>query len=238
MRVDPLELELASDLVDLVDPRAGGDLLDRVKALRRKIALEIGIVIPLVRTRDNLDLPPETYAIRLIGVEVARGEAPRRHRARHRRRPRTAPRRADPRAGLRAGRQVGPGRAARPGRDGRRHRRRPRVGHHHAPRRGRPPARRRLLGREDVKLLIDVVKRTHPVVVEELTPALLSLGEVQRVLQALLDEGVSIRDLVRIFEALSLRAQATRPRRAGRGRARRARPGDRGAVPRRRRGAR
>ena len=68
----------------------------------------------------------------------------------------------------------------------------------------------RLLGREDVKLLTEVVKRTHPVVVEELTPAALSLGEVQRVLQTLLDEDVSVRDLVRIYEALSLRAQATK----------------------------
>ena len=80
----------------------------------------------------------------------------------------------------------------------------------------------RLLGREDVRLLTDVVKRTHPVVVEELTPAQLSLGEVQRVLQALLDEGVSIRDLVRIFEALSLRAAGTKdldaPRRVAPGR--------------------
>jgi flagellar biosynthesis protein FlhA len=65
----------------------------------------------------------------------------------------------------------------------------------------------RLLGREDVRALIDVVKQTNPVVVEELTPALLSLGQVQRVLQALLDEDVPIRDLVRIFEALSLSAK-------------------------------
>ena len=68
----------------------------------------------------------------------------------------------------------------------------------------------RLLGREDVRLLTDVVKRTHPVVVEELTPTQLSLGEVQRVLQSLLDEGISIRDLVRIFEAISLRAAVTK----------------------------
>jgi flagellar biosynthesis protein FlhA len=68
----------------------------------------------------------------------------------------------------------------------------------------------RLLGREDVKLLTDVVKRSHPVVVEELTPAQMTLGEVQRVLQTLLDEGVSVRDLVRIYEALSLRAAVTK----------------------------
>jgi flagellar biosynthesis protein FlhA len=68
----------------------------------------------------------------------------------------------------------------------------------------------RLLGREDVRMLTDVLKRTHPVVVEELTPTALSLGEVQRVLQSLLDEGVSVRDLVRIYEALSLRASVTK----------------------------
>jgi flagellar biosynthesis protein FlhA len=68
----------------------------------------------------------------------------------------------------------------------------------------------RLLGREEVRLLTDVVKRSHPVVVDELTPALLTLGQVQQVLQALLEEGVSIRDLVRIYEALSLRATVTK----------------------------
>jgi flagellar biosynthesis protein FlhA len=65
----------------------------------------------------------------------------------------------------------------------------------------------RLLGREDVRALTEMVKTTHPVVVEELTPSLLSLGQIQRVLQGLLDESVPIRDLVRIFEALSLRAK-------------------------------
>ena len=59
MRVEPLELEIAYDLIDLVDASKGGDLLDRVRALRRKLALELGIVIPLVRTRDNLELPVE-----------------------------------------------------------------------------------------------------------------------------------------------------------------------------------
>lgn len=77
IRVDPLGLELSADLIDLVDSRTGGDLLDRVKALRRKVAGELGIVIPPVRTRDNLELPANTYAITLYGAEVARGEAPR-----------------------------------------------------------------------------------------------------------------------------------------------------------------
>jgi len=68
----------------------------------------------------------------------------------------------------------------------------------------------RLLGREDVKVLVDMVRATHPTVVEELTPAQLTLGEIQRVLQGLLEEEVSVRDLVRIFEALSERARTTK----------------------------
>src|SRR5205823_5801639 len=76
MRVEPLELEIAYDLIDLVDAAKGGDLLDRVRALRRKLALELGVVIPLVRTRDNMELPQSTYSIRVHGVEVGRGESP------------------------------------------------------------------------------------------------------------------------------------------------------------------
>jgi flagellar biosynthesis protein FlhA len=210
IQVDPLALDLSADIVDLVDPSNGGDLLNRVKALRRKIASDIGIVIPPLRTRDSLDLPAQTYAIKLFGVEVARGEAPRGQV-------------------LAIGEYLGslPGTPTREpvfGLDAKWIAQELRsqaelsgatvvdrtsvitthlaeiVNQHAA----------RLLGREDVRLLTDVVKRTHPVVVEELTPTQLSLGEVQRVLQSLLDEGISIRDLVRIFEALSLRATATK----------------------------
>ncbi|TQK69546.1 flagellar biosynthesis protein FlhA [Nocardioides sp. SLBN-35] len=206
IRVDPLGLELSADLIDLVDSRSGGDLLDRVKALRRKVAGELGIVIPPVRTRDNLELPANTYAITLYGAEVARGEAPRG-------------------TVLAIGEFLGslPGTPTREpvfGLDAKwipaelRHQAEiggatvvdrasvvtthlAEVVHQHAS---------RLLGREDVRLLTDVVKRTHPVVIEELTPVQLSLGEVQRVLRALLEERIPIRDLVRIFEALSVRA--------------------------------
>ncbi|MEU8613655.1 flagellar biosynthesis protein FlhA, partial [Actinoplanes sp. NPDC048791] len=75
MRVDPLELALSPDLVDLVDSN-GGDLLDRVRALRRKMALELGMVMPPVRTRDDLDLPLSSYAIRISGVDAGTGQAP------------------------------------------------------------------------------------------------------------------------------------------------------------------
>jgi flagellar biosynthesis protein FlhA len=208
MRVDPLELALAPDLVDLVDP-SSGDLLDRVRALRRKMALELGVVMPPVRTRDDLDLPLSTYAVRISGVDAAIGQAP-------------------PGTVL----AIGDGLAALPGRAGTE----PVFGlagkwvpaelHYQAEMTGATVVDRasvlithlaevvranasRLLGREDVRALVEVVKRTHPVVVEELTPSLLSLGQVQKVLQSLLDEGVAIRDLVRIFEALSLRAKVS-----------------------------
>jgi len=208
--VDPLGLELSADMIDLVDPRAGGDLLDRVKALRRKVATDIGVVIPPVRTRDNLDLPPKTYAIKLFGIEAARGEAP-------------------PGTVLAIGEFLGslPGEPTQEPVFGLDAKWIPAELRNQAELSGATVVDRasvitthlaevvtshaaRLLGREDVKMLTDVVKRTHPVVVEELTPSMLSLGEVQRVLQMLLDEGVSIRDLTRIYESLSLRAHATK----------------------------
>ena len=210
IQVDPLGLELSADIIDLVDPSAGGDLLDRVKALRRKVASDIGIVVPPVRTRDNLDLPLRTYAIKLFGIEVARGEAP-------------------PGTVLAIGDYLGtlPGQPTREPVFGLEAKWIPAELRNQAEISGATVVDRasvitthlaevvtthaaRLLGREDVRMLTDVVKRTHPVVVEELTPTQLSLGEIQRVLQALLEEGVSIRDLVRIFEALSLRAARTK----------------------------
>ncbi|GAA4377126.1 flagellar biosynthesis protein FlhA [Nocardioides caricicola] len=210
IQVDPLGLELSADLIDLVDPSSGGDLLDRVKSLRRKIATDLGIVAPPVRTRDNLQLPSRTYAIMLFGVEVARGEAP-------------------PGTVLAIGDYLGslPGVPTQEPVFGLEAKWIPAELRSQAELSGATVVDRasvitthlaevitahaaRLLGREDVRMLTDVVKRTHPVVVDELTPAQLSLGEVQRVLQSLLAEGVSIRDLVRIFEALSLRAARTK----------------------------
>ncbi|TIC88331.1 flagellar biosynthesis protein FlhA [Nocardioides sp. GY 10113] len=210
IRVDPLGLELSADLIDLVDARTGGDLLDRVKALRRKIAGELGIVIPPVRTRDNLELPPHTYAITLFGAEIARGEAPRG----------TVLAIGDFLAAL-------PGTPTREPVFGLEAKWIPAELRHQAEIGGATVVDRAsvvtthlaevvhrhassLLGREDVRLLTDVVKRSHPVVIEELTPTQLSLGEVQRVLRSLLDEGVPIRDLVRIFEALSVRAATSK----------------------------
>jgi flagellar biosynthesis protein FlhA len=208
MRVDPLELALAPDLVDLVDA-SGGDLLERVRALRRKVALELGIVMPPVRTRDDLELPLSTYVVRISGVEVGRGQAP----------PGTV-------LAIGDGLDYLPGRAGVEPVFGLAGKWVPAELRHQADLTGATVVDRasviithlaevvranasRLLGREDVRALTEIVKRTHPVVVEELTPAALSLGQVQRVLQTMLDEGVPIRDLVRIFEALSLQAKTS-----------------------------
>jgi flagellar biosynthesis protein FlhA len=208
MRVDPLELALSPDLVDLVDTN-GGDLLDRVRALRRKMALELGIVMPPVRTRDDLDLPLSSYAIRISGVDAGTGQAP----------PGTV-------LAIGDGLQALPGRAGVEPVFGLAGKWVPAELHYQAELSGATVVDRasviithlaeivrtnasRLLGREDVRALTEMVKRTHPVVVEELTPAQLSLGQIQKVLQSLLDEGVPVRDLVRIFEALSLRAKTS-----------------------------
>ncbi|MCW2540459.1 MAG: flhA [Frankiales bacterium] len=208
LSVDPLELALSADMISLVDG-AGADLLDRVRSLRRKLAMELGVVMPPVRTRDNLDLPASTYAICVNGVEVARGQAP---------------------SGTVLA--IGDGLDNLPGVEGQE----PVFGltgkwiglelRGQAELLGATVVDRssviithlsevvrshasRLLGREEVSALTKALKRSHPVVVEDLTPALLTLGEVQRVLHALLDEGVSVRDLVRIFEALSVAAKSS-----------------------------
>ena len=210
LRVEPLELALAYDLIDLVDPKSGGDLLNRVKALRRKVASELGVVIPLVRTRDHVDLPPHTYAIRVHGVEVARGEAP----------PGTLLVLGDDLDSL-------PGRATVEPVFGLDAKWIPEEVRAQAELAGATVVDRssmitthlaetarnhagELLSRQDVRALLDTVKASDPVVAEELTASGMTLGEVQKVLQALLDEQVSIRDLVRICEVISERARVTR----------------------------
>jgi flagellar biosynthesis protein FlhA len=210
MRVEPLELEIAYDLIDLVDASKGGDLLDRVRALRRKLALELGVVIPLVRTRDNLELPASTYAVRVNGVDVGRGEAPAGHV-------------------LVLGDDAGslPGIPTREPVFGLPATWVPIEFRHQAEITGATVVDRasvitthlaevvrrnagRLLSRQDVKMLIDVVKQSDPVVIDEMNGANVTTGEIQRVLQMLLDEGVAIRDLVRIFEVVSERSRVTK----------------------------
>jgi flagellar biosynthesis protein FlhA len=209
-RVEPLELDLAYDLIELVDSAAGGDLLDRVGALRKKIAGEFGIVMPAIRTRDEPDLPSHTYVIRVHGVEVGRGVAP-------------------------AGRVLVIGDDLRryPGEDiiepvfGLPARWIPVEFRAEAEIAGNTVVDRaalivthlaelvrrragRLLSRTDVKSLLDSVNASDPAVVEDLTAAGVGVADVQRVLASLLDEGIPIRDLVRILEAVGERARVTK----------------------------
>jgi flagellar biosynthesis protein FlhA len=210
MKVDPLELEVAYNLVELVDPSRGGDLLDRVKALRRKVAMDLGVVLPLVRTRDNIDLPASTYTIRVQGAEIARGTAMPGHI-------------------LAIGDMLGtlPGTMTKEPVFG--------LDAKWAPASARAQAERmgatvvdpasvitthlseivkqnagKLLSRAATKELVEIVKRSDPTVVEELGSAQVTLAEVQRVLRDLLDEGVSVRNLSKVFEVLTEKVRTTR----------------------------
>jgi flagellar biosynthesis protein FlhA len=208
MRVHALEIQLAADLVDLVSG-VSDDLLARVRALRRRIAMELGVVVPPVRTRDSIDLPPSTYVIRVAGVEVGRGIAP-------------------------AGRVLALGDAldSLPGTPtiepvfGLAGKWIPAEMRHSAELTGATVIDRgsvvithlsslitdnaaRLLSREDVRVLTESVKQISPAVVDELIPNLLTLAEVHRVLQGLLSERLPINDLARIYEALTLRARVS-----------------------------
>ncbi|WP_227497164.1 flagellar biosynthesis protein FlhA [Planctomonas psychrotolerans] len=208
MRVHALEILLAPDLVNLVSG-ASDDLLGRVRALRRKIAMDLGMVVPPVRTRDSIDLPPATYVIRIAGVEVGRGQAP---------------------VGkvLALGDALGglPGTATVEPVFGLAGKWVPAEMRHSAEMTGATVIDRvsvlvthlssiitsnaaRLLSREDVRVLVEGVKQVNPSAVDELVPAMLSLAELQRVLQGLLSEQIPINDLGRICEALVLRAKVS-----------------------------
>jgi flagellar biosynthesis protein FlhA len=210
MRVEPLELEVAFGLMDLVDPDRGGDLLTRVRSLRRKIALELGVVVPPVRTRDNIELPPHGYVIRVHGVEVGRGEAPAGQVLVLGDLPEGIPGTPtrDPVFGLEAHwvpREFGPQAEL----NGSTVIDRGSVITAHLAEVARDNAGR-LLSRQDVKELVDAIAATDPALAEELGGNNVSLGEVQRVLQALLEEGVGVRDLVRILETVTERARVSK----------------------------
>lgn len=202
IRIEPIGLELAADMVDLVDPSRGGDLLDRVRALRRKIALELGLVMPAVRTRDNIELPPGSYAILVHGVELASGIAP----------PGKALVIADD-LSIFPGEEVTEPVFGLPSKWIPESQRiqaeslgatvvdRASVVTTHLAEVARTNAAD-LIGRQDVKNLLDMVRESDPAVVDDLGTGEIALPQVQRVLQQLLREQVPIRDMVRILEVI------------------------------------
>ena len=210
IRVEPLELELAPDLLDLLDTSRGGGLMDRVKSLRKRIASDLGLVVPPIRTRDAVTSPPSCYVIRVHGVEAARGEAPPgcalvlgEHSQGL-----TGKRTIDPVFGLPAV-WVSTELADMLATEGATVVDRASVVVTHLSEVVRTRAAD-LLTRQDVQVLVDAVKEVSPVVAAEVGNDGLTLAEVQRVLRELLSEGVPIRDLTRILEAVTARARESR----------------------------
>ena len=208
-RVEPLELELAPDLLDLLDSGRGGNLMERVRALRKRVASELGLVVPPIRSRDSALLPGSTYAILVHGVEAGRGEAPMGYSlvlgdaADH------LPGKAtvDPVFNLPA-RWVRSEMAQSLSADTSVIDRASVIVTHLAEvvRSAAPD----LVTRQDVQVLVDAVKEVAPALAAEIGNDGLSLAEVQRVLRDLLAEGVPVRDLVRILEAATARSRETR----------------------------
>jgi flagellar biosynthesis protein FlhA len=215
LRVDPISIEIGYGLITLADAEGGGNLLSRVTLVRRQIATDLGIVVPTIRIRDDLQLPADTYLIRLRGVEVARGEV------RANRFLAMNPGTADPDAGDLDGLPAVEPAFGLPARwiaaEEREHAEM--LGytvvdptsvittHLSEVIRAQAP---QILSRQDVQALLDSVKAEHPALVGELIPDLLGVGDVQHVLQHLLAERVSVRDLVTILEALADAARVTR----------------------------
>ncbi len=205
LKIDLLGIEMGYGLIRYVDASQGGDFLDRIKSIRRQIALELGLIVPPVHITDNLQLNPRQYSILLKGVEIARGELVQDHLLAIN--PGTAREEiqgvptVEPAFGLQA-RWIKS-----------QDRERAQLAGYtlvdpatvlatHLTEIIKSQAYE-LLGRQETKSLLDAVAKTHPKVVEELVPKVLSVGEVQKVLQNLLKERVSIRDAVTVLETLA-----------------------------------
>jgi len=212
LQIDAVELEVGYALIPLIDEREGGDLMERIRLLRKQAALDVGILVPPIRIRDDVRLSPNEYVVRLRGSEVARAEV--------------MPRMA---LALDTGGVLGEVEGI-PGVD-------PSFG---MPARWIQPGRRLdaeaagyvvvdpstvvathlmetlkshaadLLSRQDVQEMLDALKQSYPALVEEVVPGKVSLGLLHRVLQRLLRERVPIRDLVTTLEALADAAETTK----------------------------
>ncbi|MDR0490928.1 MAG: flagellar biosynthesis protein FlhA [Oscillospiraceae bacterium] len=212
LQVDPIELEFGYGIVPMVDVSQGGDLLDRVVMIRRQCALDLGIIVPAIRLRDNIQLGTNAYSIKIKGVEIARGEV----MADHLLALSTSdveeeiygiptveptfglpalwiPKSEREEAEVLGYSTVDP----------------PSVIATHLTeiikRHGHE-----LLNRQQVQILVENLGKTQPALVEEVVPKLFSLGEVQKILANLLSENVPIRDMATIIEALGDYGNITR----------------------------
>ena len=212
LQVDPIELEFGYGIIPLADVNQGGDLLDRVVMIRRQIALELGTVVPIIRLRDNIQLNPNQYIIKIKGIQVSEGDILFDHYMAMNPGyveeeitgiPTFEPSFHLPAIWITEGQReraesmgytvVDP----------------PSIIATHLTEIIRQHISE-LLTRQDVQNLVNNLKETNPSLVDELVPKLLGLGEVQKVLQNLLKEGISIRDLLTIFETLADYASSTR----------------------------
>ncbi len=205
LQIDAIEFEFGYGLIPLADESQGGDLLDRVVMIRRQLALELGFILPTVRIRDHLQLSPNAYRIKVKGNVVAEGELLLDHYLA------MSPGIEDPevygiettepafglpalwideetrtRAEMSGYTVVDP----------------PSVVATHLTETLKKHATD-LLGREETKQLVEHLKETHPVLVEDVTPSVLSIGDIQKVLRHLLKEHVSIRNLPLLFETMA-----------------------------------
>ncbi len=212
MNIDPLEVEVGYGLIPIVDEQAGGGLLRRITMIRRQVALDLGIVLPTVRVRDNLQHAPNAYVVKLRGVEIARGTLqPGQFLAMD---PGTAEGEVpgietqEPAFGLPA-KWITPAYKERAELLGYTVVDAESVLATHLTelvKRFAPD----LLSRQDAQNLLENLRGEYPALVEELVPSTLTVGEVQEVLQNLLNERVSIRDLVTICETLATQGRVSR----------------------------
>lgn len=212
LQVDPIELEFGYGIIPLADVNQGGDLLDRVVMIRRQIALELGAVVPIIRLRDNIQLNPNQYIIKIKGIQISEGEILFDHymamNPGYVEEEITGIPTFEPSFHLPA---IWITEAQRERAES--------MGYTVVD----PPSiiathlteiikshLDELMTRQDVQNLINNVKESNQTLVEELVPKLLGAGEIQKVLQNLLSEGISIRDSVTIFETLADYASTTR----------------------------
>lgn len=212
LHVDPIELEFGYGIIPLADVNQGGDLLDRVVMIRRQIALELGAVVPIIRLRDNIQLNPNQYIIKIKGIQVSEGEILFDHymamNPGYVEDEITGIPTFEPAFHLEAMWITESQRE-----------RAESLGYTVVD----PPSiiathlteiikkhLDELLNRQDVQNLIDNIKESNKTLVDELVPKLLGVGDIQKVLQNLLREGISIRDLITIFETLADYAATSR----------------------------